>query len=170
MRTLAIAAILCIAAAAAEPTAAPPEKPSPDQEIVIRYVADNLCVAREKQEGERTLETYKDYITHMERLIGADRYKQINPLRTLKVAYDEIWTYKRTEYLTKEEIRASAATLEIWTFYFKGGVLQAHTVEKFFADSPLSSRPRRTITSASPRYKITCIIDRGMFLTYAQAQ
>lgn len=167
MRTFAIAAILCIAAVAAEPTAAPPEKPSPDQEIVIRYVADNLCIAKEKQEGERTLETYKDYITYMERLLGADRYKQINPIRTLKVAYDEIWTYKRTEYLTKEEIRASAATLEIWTFYFKGGVLQAHTSEKFFIDSPLSSRTRSTITSASPRYKITFIADRQTFISKA---
>ena len=170
MRTIAIAAILCITAAAAEPTAAPPEKPSPDQEIVIRYVADNLCVAREKQEGERILETYKDYITYMERLLGADKYAKIDPMRALKVTYDEIWTYKRTEYMTKEEIRANAATLEIWTFYFQEGVLQVYTTEKFFADSPLSSRPRKTITNASPKYKITCIMDRGMFLTAAQAQ
>lgn len=143
---------------------------SHDQITVLRYVADNQLISKTNGKGVKNVSIYSAYERHMKAIIGEEGYNRTTPLRDMRIEYDEIWKYKRTEYLTSREIRENAATLDIWTFYFKSGVLQAHTVERFFYNSPLSRKTQKTITAESPKYKVTNILDRTMFLRLLQGK
>ncbi len=143
---------------------------SHDQTTVLRYVGGNQLMSKISEIGVKNVSIYSAYERHMKAIIGEEGYNKTTPLRDMRIEYDEIWKYKRTEYLTSREIRENAATLDIWTFYFKSGVLQAHTVERFFYNSPLSRKTQKTITAESPKYKVTNILDRTMFLRLLQGK
>jgi hypothetical protein len=137
---------------------------SEDEKLVLKYVSDNLLISKNKEEGIKKVSVWEDYEKYQKKLYGEKNYLKSFPIHSLKIEYDEVWIYKRTEFLSKKEITENAETLQRWTFYFKNKILQAHTVENFFYDSPLSKNVQKNITTNSPRYKITCIQDRDLFI------
>ncbi len=137
---------------------------SQDEKMVLKYVTDNLLISKNKEEGTKKISVWEDYEKHAKNAFGKENYLKSFPIHTLKIEYDEVWVYKRTEFLTKKEIMENAETLDRWTFYFKNKTLQAYTIESFFFDSPLSKTQQKNISINSPRYKITCIQDRDLFI------
>jgi len=99
-----------------------------------------------KISGKIALEIYKPYVDN----ITSHGYKDINKTKQLTVEYDEIWERKRTDYLTKAEIRKYGKDLDMIVVYFKNNQIQAFILKKKFTGNPLTGQnfPRA-------EYKIT---------------
>jgi len=99
-----------------------------------------------KISGKISLEIYKPYVDN----ITSHGYSDLNKTKKLAVEYDEICERKRTDYLTKAEIRKHGKDLDLMVVYFKNNQIQAFILKKKFTGNPLTGQ-------SFPRaeYKIT---------------
>jgi hypothetical protein len=89
-----------------------------------------------KISGKITLEIYKPYVDNF----ASHGYPDINKTKILTIKYDEVWERKRTDYLSKAEIRKFGKDLDLIVVYFKYNLIQASIVKKKFIGNPLTGQ------------------------------
>ncbi len=136
-----------------------------EQAAVKQYVESNELVNVTKETGHESFKIWDDYYQYQCQLWSKSKLTpdKLFPCRYLDIEYDEIWEYKRTEFLTPEEIKG--AFLNKWYFYFKEKKIQGYVICQFFVYSPLEGyQENMAITNKSPQYKIINLLDRKLCL------
>jgi len=119
------------------------------------YYGDFEKATVQKKRGRINLEVWKPYIQYVKKMPPHMQKVYLNCSQKLIVDFDEIWIAENDEYLTKSEKTKYKGQLDIMKLYWKGGKVQAYTLEIFYKANPL------TETNLShPSHKLTNIINR----------
>ena len=135
---------------------------SEEQRKLMRteYFGDYSKASKKMVTGKALLVVWEPYVLNLQRagLQGA-----LPRVRSLSVEYDEIWETKRTDLLTKEEIKKHWKDLAISRLYWKNGQIQATVVLNNFNGNPFTNERFK-----SNEYHITNLHSRDEALEKAK--
>ena len=130
------------------------------------YFGDFSNSKKEKIKGGKTLEVWQPHIQYSNTLPAHMRDVLLEGTQKLDVDYDEIWTWENEEGLTPAEVerfKRFTGKNNIYRLYWKQGMVQAATIEKYYTGNPYIGRKL-----SKPSHKIVRIYSRDFILDKVQ--